>query len=133
VIDGRDCFGPRRQDALSQLLDRVEAREVITIARGRTPAAKLVPIAQRPNGNSAQCAEKIKIGPEFFEPSPDDELDFLIFARLGRQRRPAPAQKRAPIKAENPTIAADLLNDRVLPFFEAHDARLCRVLTNLGT
>jgi prevent-host-death family protein len=32
---------------LSQLLARVEAGEVITIARGRTPVAKLVPIAPK--------------------------------------------------------------------------------------
>ncbi len=31
---------------LSKLLARVEAGEVITIARGRTPVAKLVPVIQ---------------------------------------------------------------------------------------
>jgi transposase InsO family protein len=34
---------------------------------------------------------------------------------------------------KTPITAADLLNDRVLPFFEAHDIRLCRVLTDRGT
>jgi hypothetical protein len=29
--------------------------------------------------------------------------------------------------------AADLLNDRVLPFYEEHELRLCRVLTDRGT
>ena len=30
-------------------------------------------------------------------------------------------------------ITADLLNDRVLPFFEEHGIKLCRVLTDRGT
>src|SRR5579864_8118041 len=34
---------------------------------------------------------------------------------------------------KTPITAADLLNDRVLPFFEQHDIRLCRVLTDRGT
>jgi len=29
--------------------------------------------------------------------------------------------------------AADLLNDRVVPFFDAHEVKLCRVLTDRGT
>jgi transposase InsO family protein len=32
-----------------------------------------------------------------------------------------------------PITAADLLNDRVLPFFEQHEISLCRVLTDRGT
>jgi transposase InsO family protein len=32
-----------------------------------------------------------------------------------------------------PITAADLLNDRVLPFFDEHDIRLSRVLTDRGT
>jgi hypothetical protein len=31
---------------------------------------------------------------------------------------------------KTPITAADLLNDRMLPFFEQHDIRLCRVLTD---
>jgi hypothetical protein len=30
------------------------------------------------------------------------------------------------------TVAADLLNDRVLPFYEAHDVKLLRMLTDRG-
>jgi hypothetical protein len=30
-------------------------------------------------------------------------------------------------------VAADLLNDRVIPFFDEHDIRLSRVLTDRGT
>lgn len=34
---------------------------------------------------------------------------------------------------KTPITAADLLNDRVLPFFEDHDIRMIRVLTDRGT
>ena len=34
---------------------------------------------------------------------------------------------------KTPITAADVLNDRVLPFFEDHDIRLSRVLTDRGT
>jgi len=34
---------------------------------------------------------------------------------------------------KTPLTAADLLNDRVLPFFEEHGIPLCRVLTDRGT
>jgi len=34
---------------------------------------------------------------------------------------------------KTPITAADLLNDRVLPFYDEHDIRLCRVLTDRGT
>lgn len=60
---------------LSKLLARVEAGEVITIARGRTPVAKLVPIAPKAKREFGAMRGKISIGPEFFEPLPEDELD----------------------------------------------------------
>lgn len=34
---------------------------------------------------------------------------------------------------KTPITAADLLNDRVVPFFDAREVRLCRVLTDRGT
>lgn len=34
---------------------------------------------------------------------------------------------------KNALVAADILNDRVLPFYEQHDLRLLRVLTDRGT
>jgi transposase InsO family protein len=34
---------------------------------------------------------------------------------------------------KTPITAADLLNDRVLPFYDEHDIPLCRVLTDRGT
>jgi prevent-host-death family protein len=60
---------------LSQLLARVEAGEVITIARGRTPVAKLVAVAPKPKREFGAMRGLISIGPEFFEPLPPDELD----------------------------------------------------------
>ena len=59
---------------LSRLLARVEAGEVITIARRRTPVAKLVPIAPKPHREFGAMRGQISIGTEFFEPLPDDEL-----------------------------------------------------------
>ena len=34
---------------------------------------------------------------------------------------------------KTPITAADLLNDRVVPFFDAHEVKLCRMLTDRGT
>jgi len=60
---------------LSQLLARVEAGEVIIIARGRTPVAKLVPFAPKAKREFGAMRGKISIGPEFFDPLPPEELD----------------------------------------------------------
>jgi prevent-host-death family protein len=60
---------------LSRLLARVEAGEVIVIARGKTPVAKLVPIAPKGKREFGAMRGKISIGPEFCEPLPADELD----------------------------------------------------------
>ena len=59
---------------LSQLLARVEAGEVIVIARGKIPIAKLVPIAPPARRQFGAMRGKISIGPEFFEPLPEEEL-----------------------------------------------------------
>ena len=59
---------------LSQLIARVEAGEVITIARGKTPVAKLVPIVRKSKREFGAMRGKFSIGPEFFEPLPEDEL-----------------------------------------------------------
>jgi hypothetical protein len=34
---------------------------------------------------------------------------------------------------KTPITAADLLNDRVVPFYDAHEVKLCRELTDRGT
>lgn len=59
---------------LSQLLERAEAGEEIIIARGQTPVAKLVPVNEKPKRQFGLFAGQITVGPEFFEPLPDDEL-----------------------------------------------------------
>ena len=59
---------------LSKLIERAEAGEDIIIARGNDPAVKLVPVnppAQRRFGLYKGLA---RIGPEFFEPLPDEQL-----------------------------------------------------------
>jgi prevent-host-death family protein len=61
---------------LSKLLARVEAGEEIVIARGKKPVGRIVPAeppkpARRIPG---QWKGRIHIGPEFFEPLPDEEL-----------------------------------------------------------
>ena len=59
---------------LSKLLARVEAGEDITIARGKQPVARLVPVAPKAKRVFGALRGKIKIGPEFFEPLLPDEL-----------------------------------------------------------
>jgi prevent-host-death family protein len=60
---------------LSKLLARVEAGEIITIARDKTPVARLVPVAPKAKREFGSMRGKISIGPEFFAPLPDDELE----------------------------------------------------------
>ena len=60
---------------LSRLIARVEAGETIIIARGRTPVAKLVPLAPQGKRVFGAMRGKFTIGPEFFEPLPPEELD----------------------------------------------------------
>ena len=62
---------------LSQLIARVEAGEEIGIARGYTPVAKLVPVeSPKPRRVFGKWADRIgPIGPEFFAPLPQEQLD----------------------------------------------------------
>ena len=60
---------------LSQLLARVEAGEEIILARGKQPIAKLVPF--QPTAKKRRFGALrgvITIGPESFEPLPEQEL-----------------------------------------------------------
>ena len=60
---------------LSQLLARVEAGEEIILARGKQPIAKLVPFQPSPTRRRFGALRGlISIGPEFFEPLPEQEL-----------------------------------------------------------
>ncbi len=65
------------ETGLSQLIARVEAGEEIILARGEDPIAKIVPFQPappKPTGKRQFGALKGSIGPEFFEPLPDEEL-----------------------------------------------------------
>jgi antitoxin (DNA-binding transcriptional repressor) of toxin-antitoxin stability system len=60
---------------LSQLLARVEAGEEIVLARGKEPIAKLVPFkSPATKRRFGALRGVVSVGPEFFDPLPDDEL-----------------------------------------------------------
>jgi len=63
---------------LSKLVARAEAGEEIVLARGKDPVVRIVPVTARakPQRKFGALKGKIKIGPEFFEPLPDDELKY---------------------------------------------------------
>jgi prevent-host-death family protein len=63
---------------LSKLVARAEAGEEIVLARGKEPVARIVPVAVRPKPRRkfGSLKGKIKIGPEFFEPLPEEELKY---------------------------------------------------------
>lgn len=61
---------------LSKLIEKVEAGEEVVIARGKTPVARLVPLEpKKPKRQFGAMHGKVWVGPEFFEPLPDEELD----------------------------------------------------------
>lgn len=60
---------------LSRLLARVEAGETFVIARGDKPVAKLSPATPKTPRKPGRLKDKIRIGPEFFEPLPEAELE----------------------------------------------------------
>jgi len=59
---------------LSSLIERAEAGEEIIIARGKNPVVKLVPLKPVPQRLFGLYKGVAKVGPEFFEPLPEDEL-----------------------------------------------------------
>ncbi|MDZ4762759.1 MAG: type II toxin-antitoxin system Phd/YefM family antitoxin [Alphaproteobacteria bacterium] len=60
---------------LSKLIARVEQGEEIIIARGDKPVARLVPIeTTRKPRVPGRLQGLVDVGPEFFEPLPEDEL-----------------------------------------------------------
>jgi prevent-host-death family protein len=61
---------------LSRLIKRAHAGEEIVIARGDTPVARLVPIAEQASRRRAGTLRGlVKIRPGCFEPLPAEELD----------------------------------------------------------
>jgi prevent-host-death family protein len=60
---------------LSKLIERAEAGEEVIIARGKTPVVRLVPVeARHPKRQFGAMRGRTRVGPEFFEPLPDEEL-----------------------------------------------------------
>jgi prevent-host-death family protein len=60
---------------LSRLIKKASAGEEIIIARGDKPVARLVPIGEtKGKRRPGSMKGKLKVGPEFFEPLPPDEL-----------------------------------------------------------
>lgn len=60
---------------LGHLVDRVESGEEIILMRGTRAVARLVPV--RPQSGKRRFGAlkgKVDIGPEFFDPLPEDEL-----------------------------------------------------------
>lgn len=61
---------------LSRLIERACRGEEIIISRGPDPVARLVPIAgHKGQRKLGMLKGKLVVGPEFFEPLPDEELD----------------------------------------------------------
>jgi prevent-host-death family protein len=60
---------------LSKLIARAEAGEEVIIARGKKPVVRLVAVAEtKPQGRFGAMKGRASVGPEFFEPLPEDEL-----------------------------------------------------------
>lgn len=61
---------------LSKLVARAEAGEEVVLARGKDPVVKIVPVtvASKPERKFGALKGKIKIGPEFFDPLPEEEM-----------------------------------------------------------
>jgi prevent-host-death family protein len=60
---------------LSKLIALVEAGEEVIIARRDKPVARLVPVEQVPRKRRfGSMKGKVWVGPEFFEPLPEEEL-----------------------------------------------------------
>jgi prevent-host-death family protein len=58
---------------LSKLIERAEAGEEVIIARRDKPVVRLVPIEQKQRQFGAMKG-RASVGPEFFEPLPEEEL-----------------------------------------------------------
>lgn len=60
---------------LSRLIEKACRGEEIIIARGPDPVVRLVPVAATKGRRKLGMLKgKLEVGPEFFEPLPDDEL-----------------------------------------------------------
>ena len=60
---------------LSRLIEKAAAGEDSVIARGSKPVARLVPVGEvKGRRQPGSLKGKLRVGPEFFEPLPVDEL-----------------------------------------------------------
>jgi prevent-host-death family protein len=60
---------------LSKLIAQAESGEEVIIARGKTPVARLVPYqSELPKRGFGSMKGRASIGPEFWEPLPEEEL-----------------------------------------------------------
>jgi prevent-host-death family protein len=60
---------------LSKLIARAEAGEEVIIARGKKPVVRLVPVGEaKPQRQFGAMKGRVWVGPEFFEPLPEEEL-----------------------------------------------------------
>jgi prevent-host-death family protein len=61
---------------LSKLIERALAGEEVIIARRDKPVARLVPLDDtKPKRQFGAMRGKVWVGPEFFEPLPEEELE----------------------------------------------------------
>ncbi len=66
----------KAKTTLSRLIRDVAKGEEVVIARGKKPAAKLVPLDPLPKERKpGRLKGQFKLGPEFFEPLPAEELE----------------------------------------------------------
>jgi len=60
---------------LSRLIKKAAAGEEVIISRGDVPVARLVPVGEsKGKRQPGSLKGKLKVGPEFFEPLPPEEL-----------------------------------------------------------
>lgn len=59
---------------LSRLLERVHAGEEIILAKAGKPYARLMPLEPDSGSRRPGRLPDLVVGPEFFEPLPDEEL-----------------------------------------------------------
>jgi len=66
----------RAKTNISRLIEEACKGEEIVIAKGNKPMVRLVPISET-NGDRkpGRLKGQFKVGPEFFEPLPPEELD----------------------------------------------------------
>ena len=66
----------RAKTELSRLIEKACRGEEIVIARGKKPVVRLVAIGDKKGQRKPGALRgKLKVGPEFFEPLPPEELE----------------------------------------------------------